>query len=32
MGERPVAVFAWASCLIDPEIGRLGDVDTAKVC
>lgn len=31
MGERPVEVFAWASCLIDPEIGRLGDVDTAKV-
>ena len=31
MGERPVQVFAWASCLIDPEIGRLGDVDTAKV-
>jgi len=31
MGETPVEVFAWASCLIDPEIGRLGDVDTAKV-
>jgi myo-inositol 2-dehydrogenase/D-chiro-inositol 1-dehydrogenase len=31
MGERPVEVFAWASCLIDPQIGRLGDVDTAKV-
>ena len=31
MGERPIEVFAWASCLIDPEIGRLGDVDTAKV-
>lgn len=31
LGERPVEVFAWASCLIDPEIGRLGDVDTAKV-
>ena len=31
MGEAPVEVFAWASCLIDPEIGRLGDVDTAKV-
>jgi myo-inositol 2-dehydrogenase / D-chiro-inositol 1-dehydrogenase len=24
-------VFAWASCLIDPQIGALGDVDTAKV-
>jgi myo-inositol 2-dehydrogenase/D-chiro-inositol 1-dehydrogenase len=31
MGEKPASVFAWASCLIDPEIGRLGDVDTAKV-
>ncbi len=31
MGETPVEVFAWANCLIDPEIGRLGDVDTAKV-
>jgi myo-inositol 2-dehydrogenase/D-chiro-inositol 1-dehydrogenase len=31
LGERPVEVFAWASCLIDPEIGALGDVDTAKV-
>jgi len=31
MGERPVEVFAWASCLIDPQIGELGDVDTAKV-
>jgi myo-inositol 2-dehydrogenase/D-chiro-inositol 1-dehydrogenase len=31
LGERPVEVFAWASCLIDPRIGELGDVDTAKV-
>jgi myo-inositol 2-dehydrogenase/D-chiro-inositol 1-dehydrogenase len=31
MDERPVEVFAWASCLIDPAIGALGDVDTAKV-
>lgn len=31
LGERPVEIFAWASCLIDPEIGELGDVDTAKV-
>ncbi|UAL12365.1 inositol 2-dehydrogenase [Caulobacter segnis] len=31
MGEAPVEVFAWASCLIDPQIGALGDVDTAKV-
>lgn len=30
LGEEPVEVFAAASCLIDPEIGRLGDVDTAR--
>ncbi|WP_202843993.1 inositol 2-dehydrogenase [Luteimonas saliphila] len=30
LGEEPVEVFATASCLIDPEIGRLGDVDTAR--
>jgi myo-inositol 2-dehydrogenase/D-chiro-inositol 1-dehydrogenase len=26
--ERPVEVFAAASCMIDPEIGALGDTDT----
>jgi len=31
LGEDPVEVFAWSACLIDPEIARLGDVDTAKV-
>jgi myo-inositol 2-dehydrogenase/D-chiro-inositol 1-dehydrogenase len=31
LGEAPVEVFATASCLIDPAIGRAGDVDTAKV-
>ncbi len=25
-----VSVFSSASCLVDPEIGRLGDVDTAR--
>jgi myo-inositol 2-dehydrogenase/D-chiro-inositol 1-dehydrogenase len=30
MGEEPVEVFASASCLVDPEIGRQGDVDTAR--
>jgi len=30
LGEEPVEVFAAASCLVDPEIGRLGDVDTAR--
>lgn len=28
-GERPVEVFAAGSCLIDPEIGALGDCDTS---
>jgi myo-inositol 2-dehydrogenase/D-chiro-inositol 1-dehydrogenase len=31
LGEEPCEVFASASCLVDPEIGRLGDVDTARV-
>ncbi|MBL8521766.1 MAG: inositol 2-dehydrogenase [Betaproteobacteria bacterium] len=31
LGEEPVAVFASASCLIDPAIGEAGDVDTAKI-
>jgi myo-inositol 2-dehydrogenase/D-chiro-inositol 1-dehydrogenase len=30
LGEEPVEVYAAASCLVDPEIGRAGDVDTAK--
>ena len=30
LGEEPVQVFTTASCLVDPEIGRLGDVDTAR--
>jgi myo-inositol 2-dehydrogenase/D-chiro-inositol 1-dehydrogenase len=30
MGEEPVQVFATASCLVDPDIGREGDVDTAR--
>jgi myo-inositol 2-dehydrogenase/D-chiro-inositol 1-dehydrogenase len=31
LGEDPVDVHAAASCLIDPEIGEAGDVDTAVV-
>lgn len=31
MGEEPAEVFAHASCLVDPEIGRIGDVDSAVV-
>jgi myo-inositol 2-dehydrogenase/D-chiro-inositol 1-dehydrogenase len=30
LGEEPVEVYAVASCLVDPEIGRQGDVDTAR--
>jgi myo-inositol 2-dehydrogenase/D-chiro-inositol 1-dehydrogenase len=30
LGEEPVEVFAVGSCLVDPEIGKLGDVDTAR--
>jgi myo-inositol 2-dehydrogenase/D-chiro-inositol 1-dehydrogenase len=29
LGEEPVEVFAMASCLVDPAIGALGEVDTA---
>jgi myo-inositol 2-dehydrogenase/D-chiro-inositol 1-dehydrogenase len=31
LGEEPVEVLATASCLVDPRIGALGDVDTAAV-
>ena len=31
LGEEPVEVFATASCLIDPQIGALGEVDTAPL-
>jgi myo-inositol 2-dehydrogenase/D-chiro-inositol 1-dehydrogenase len=31
LGERPTEVFAWSACLVDPQIARLGDADTAKV-
>ncbi|GAB2507090.1 inositol 2-dehydrogenase [Pseudoxanthomonas sangjuensis] len=30
LGEEPVEVYASGSCLVDPEIGKLGDVDTAR--
>lgn len=30
LGEEPSEVFAAGTCLVDPEIGRLGDIDTAK--
>ncbi|WP_299743725.1 inositol 2-dehydrogenase [uncultured Tateyamaria sp.] len=31
LGEDPVEIFAHGSCLVDPEIGQAGDVDTAMV-
>ena len=31
LGEEPVQVFAVGSSLVDPEIGKAGDVDTAAV-
>jgi myo-inositol 2-dehydrogenase/D-chiro-inositol 1-dehydrogenase len=30
LGEEPSEIFAAGACLVDPEIGRLGDIDTAK--
>jgi myo-inositol 2-dehydrogenase/D-chiro-inositol 1-dehydrogenase len=30
LGEDPVEVYAAGSCLVDPVIGELGDVDTAR--
>jgi myo-inositol 2-dehydrogenase / D-chiro-inositol 1-dehydrogenase len=30
LGEEPIEVFAAGACLVDAEIGRLGDIDTAK--
>ena len=31
LGEDPVSVFAVGSALVDPDIGKAGDVDTAAV-
>jgi myo-inositol 2-dehydrogenase/D-chiro-inositol 1-dehydrogenase len=31
LGEDPVLVMATGSCLVDPDIGAAGDVDTAAV-
>lgn len=30
LGEEPVQVYAAGSCLVDPQIGLLGDIDTAR--
>ena len=31
MSEPPIAIFASGSCVVDPEIGKAGDIDTAIV-
>ena len=31
LGEEPVELSAYGSCLVDPEIGKSGDFDTAVV-
>ncbi|MEX0306430.1 MAG: inositol 2-dehydrogenase [Ruegeria sp.] len=31
LGEEPVSIYAVGSSLVDPEIGKAGDVDTAAV-
>ncbi|MBN2358719.1 MAG: inositol 2-dehydrogenase, partial [Deltaproteobacteria bacterium] len=31
LGEEPVVLYASASCLVEPAIGEVGDVDTAVV-
>ena len=31
LGEEPVRIHAVGSCLVDPEIGAAGDVDTAAI-
>jgi myo-inositol 2-dehydrogenase / D-chiro-inositol 1-dehydrogenase len=31
LGEEPVSLYSHGSCLVDPQIGKLGDIDTACV-
>jgi myo-inositol 2-dehydrogenase/D-chiro-inositol 1-dehydrogenase len=31
LGEEPVSIHSRGSCLVDPQIGKLGDIDTACV-
>lgn len=31
LGEEPVTIYSRGSCLVDPQIGNLGDIDTACV-
>ena len=31
LGEEPVELFAYGSCLVDPEVGKIGDTDSAMI-
>jgi myo-inositol 2-dehydrogenase / D-chiro-inositol 1-dehydrogenase len=31
LGEEPVEVFAYGSCLVDPAVGKIGDTDSIMV-
>jgi myo-inositol 2-dehydrogenase / D-chiro-inositol 1-dehydrogenase len=31
LGEEPISIYSCGSCLVDPQIGKLGDIDTACV-
>jgi myo-inositol 2-dehydrogenase/D-chiro-inositol 1-dehydrogenase len=31
LGKEPVSICSRSSCLVDPQIGKLGDIDTACV-
>ncbi len=31
LGEEPVELFAYGSCLVDPAVGKIGDTDSAMV-
>ena len=31
MGENPISIYAFGSCVVDPEIGESGDIDTAVI-
>jgi myo-inositol 2-dehydrogenase/D-chiro-inositol 1-dehydrogenase len=31
LGEEPVEVYAMGSCLVDPAVGRIGDIDSTMI-
>jgi myo-inositol 2-dehydrogenase/D-chiro-inositol 1-dehydrogenase len=31
LGQEPISIYSYGSCLVDPQIGKLGDIDTACV-